>query len=126
MRKFRALPGSKIIASEETNDAIFAADLDDDFDEDSIGENIDDIADSVEELQDDMEDVEEDSVDIEIDNNIDGHYIAECSSCHGIFISPVVETDQDIECISGVCPLCNKHSDQELKWVVKDRERSAE
>lgn len=121
MRKFKALPGQKIVAADD----ILAADFDDEeVDEEALGETIDDIADSVEDVQDELDDVEEDSVEIELDNNIDGHYIAECSSCHQVFISPVLESDVDIETLSGVCPLCGKHSDQELKWVIRSREKS--
>lgn len=65
------------------------------------------------------DDVEEDDVDIEIENNIDNHFIAECDSCHGIFISALVETDQEVEMISGTCPICGKDTDQYLKWIIK-------
>lgn len=84
-----------------------------------IAETIDDISDSVDDIQDTIEDIEEDDVDIEVDNNIANHYIAECDSCHGIFISALAESDQEIEKISGVCPLCDKETDQYLKWIVK-------
>lgn len=69
---------------------------------------------------DNIDDIEEDNVDIETDNNIANHYIAECDSCHGVFISAVTESDQIIDHISGVCPLCEKESDQLLKWIVRD------
>ena len=90
-------------------------------DGDDIRETIDDLADSVGEVQDVVEDVEEDNPDIEVDNNIANHFIAECDNCHGIFISPMVETDQDVKSVTGICPLCDKESDQILKWIIKKR-----
>lgn len=108
--------------------AIMAADDDDFFvddsegvlyEDDSISDNIDDLADQVDDLQDAVTEDPEDDVSIEIDNNIVDHYIAECDRCHGIFISAMVESDQKVEKISGTCPLCEKESDQYLKWVVK-------
>ena len=109
--------------------AIMAADDDDFFvddsegilyeDDDSVSDNIDDLADKVDDLQDAVTEDPEDDVSIEIDNNIVDHYIAECDRCHGIFISAMIESDQKVEKISGKCPLCEKESDQYLKWVVK-------
>ena len=100
---------------------------------DSIGDMIDDFQvqddfqDDTEEVIDDSEeetveddDVEQDDADIEIENNIANHYIAECDSCHGVFISALVETDQDVEMISGTCPLCGKDTDQYLKWIIRE------
>ena len=89
-------------------------------DEDSLSDQLDDIADNVEDIQDQVDEVEEDDIDIDIDNNISGHYIAECDKCHGIFISSVILSDQLLEKVTGTCPLCDKESDQYLKWVVKD------
>ena len=89
---------------------------DEDYD---ITETIDDISDSVEDIQDTIEEIEEDDVNIELDNNISNHYIAECDSCHGVFISALVESDQDVESISGTCPLCDKETEQKLKWIIK-------
>ena len=89
------------------------------FDDYDVAEDIDDLADSVDELQDTVEEVDEDGVDIEIDNNIANHYIAECDLCHGIFISAMVETDQKVNSVTGICPLCDKESDQQLKWLIK-------
>lgn len=85
-----------------------------------IGETIDDLADDVEDIQDTINDIQEDDVDIELDNNISNHYIAECDNCHGIFISALAESDQEVEKISGICPLCDKETDQYLKWVIKE------
>jgi hypothetical protein len=90
-------------------------------DGEDIRETIDDLADSVGEVQDVVEEVSEDSPDIEVDNNIANHFIAECDSCHGIFISAMVETDQDVKSVTGICPLCDKESDQVLKWIIKKR-----
>ena len=90
-------------------------------DGDDIRETIDDLADSVGEVQDVVEEVSEDNPDIEVDNNIANHFIAECDSCHGIFISAMVETDQDVKSVTGICPLCDKESDQVLKWIIKKR-----
>lgn len=124
--------GSKVFASSQP---IYAADedenegftLDDDdagFDEEmeddeSMEDTLDGISDDIEDLQDDIDDIQEDDVSISTDNNIEGHYIAECDRCHGIFISAVTESDQELESIKGVCPLCDKESEQFLKWVIK-------
>lgn len=90
-------------------------------DADDIRETIDDLADSVGDVQDVVEEVEEDDVDIEIDNNIANHFIAECDRCHGVFISAMVETDQDVKSVTGICPLCDKETEQVLKWIIKER-----
>lgn len=109
--------------------SIMAADadgfIDDDdiFDEgadEAVGDSLDNIQDTVEDIQDTVEDIQEDDTSIEVDNNISNHYIAECDKCKGIFISAVIQSDQQVEKISGVCPLCEKDSEQYLKWVVKD------
>ncbi len=86
--------------------------------ENDFVETFDDLEDTVDEVQDQLEDVEEDTVDIELDNNIDGHCIAECDNCHGVFISAVIESDQEIKTITGICPLCDKETEQELKWGI--------
>ena len=67
-----------------------------------------------------IDDIQEDDPTIEIDNNISGHYIAECERCHGIFISSVSVSDQDIDSISGICPLCDHETTQWLNWIVED------
>lgn len=92
----------------------------DDVDDDSIMDAIDDVADNVEELQDTIDDLEEDDVDIAMNNNIADHFIAECNRCNGVFISAVVDSDQQIDHVTGVCPLCGKETDQYLKWIIKD------
>lgn len=72
-------------------------------------------------LDEDMgEDGQQDGSTIDVDNNITNHLIAECQNCHGIFISAMLASDQIIESISGVCPLCSKETEQFLKWIVKD------
>lgn len=86
----------------------------------SIADTIDDLADDVEDIQDSINDYEEDDIDIELDNNIANHYIAECDVCHGVFISALSESDQEVDKISGICPLCDKESDQYLKWLIKE------
>lgn len=103
---------------------IYAADEDDFGDEDfgyddSVEDTLDDMADNIEDMQEDIEDIQEDDPDIDVDNNIEGHYIAECDRCHGVFISAMLESDQPVEKITGTCPLCGKESDQLLKWVVQ-------
>lgn len=97
----------------------FADDFDDIDDADGIMDAIDNVADNVEELQDTIDDVKEDEVEIAINNNIADHFIAECDRCNGIFISAVVDSDQVIDHVSGVCPLCGKETDQYLKWIIK-------
>lgn len=94
----------------------------DDFSDsfDSFNDNIDDLSDQIDELQDSIDDIEPDSPNIELDNNIANHYIAECDLCQGVFISAMVESDQAVESISGICPLCEKQSEQYLKWIIKD------
>lgn len=88
-------------------------------DEDTFDDNLDDMADAIDDMQDQLDEVQEDDVDIEIDNNVEGHLIAECDKCHGIFISAMMESDQEVDKISGICPLCDKESDQYFKWVIK-------
>ena len=108
---------SRIVADDEAEDTAFESD--DNYD---ISETIDDLSDSVDDIQDslDEDDMNEDSPDIELDNNIANHFIAECDSCHGIFISALIESDQEVEKISGICPICSQESDQYLKWIVKE------
>lgn len=100
-----------------------AAEFDDEFDDieddEAISDAVDDVQENIEDLQDMVDDVEEDGVEIAVNNNIADHFIAECSGCNGVFISAVVDSDQEIEFVSGVCPLCGKETDQYLKWVIK-------
>lgn len=104
---------------------IYAADDDEDIDmledsEDNIDDQLDQIADNIEDIQDTVDDVEEDDVSIDTENNIANHYIAECDNCHGVFITAVLQSDQEIEKISGICPICEKETDQYLNWVIKE------
>ena len=77
-------------------------------DQDGFDDQLDEMADSIEDMQDTLDEVTEDDVDIEIDNNLEGHLIAECDKCHGIFISAMVESDQDVEKITGICRFVKK------------------
>lgn len=87
---------------------------------DDIEDSLDDIQDTVEDMQEDIEDIQEDDVTIDTENNIAGHYIAECDNCKGVFISAVIESDQDVESITGECPICGKNTAQYLKWIIKE------
>lgn len=116
------LSSKKIYAADEETEEDFGTDdfsveTDNDYD---IADTIDDLADDVDDIQDSLEDVDEDDVDIELDNNIANHFVAECDRCHGIFISALIESDQDVEKITGTCPLCDKETDQYLKWIIKE------
>lgn len=89
-------------------------------DDDSITDTLNDMSEQLDALQDDITDPSnEDDINIDINNNIDNHYIAECEKCHGIFISSLIASDQQVESIHGVCPRCDKESDQYLKWIVE-------
>lgn len=102
-----------VVSEDDEDDAILVED------DDTLTDTLEDMSDKIDDIQDAVDDIDEDTVDIETDNNIDNHYIAECDKCHGVFISAVIESDQDIEKVSGVCPLCEAETDQYLKWVVK-------
>jgi len=65
-------------------------------------------------------DIQEDDPEIDVDNNIVNHLIAECENCKGIFISAMIDSEQDVQSINGICPLCNKDTTQTLKWIIKD------
>lgn len=95
-------------------------DFDDVDDGDTLLDALDDVADNVEDLQDAVDDMAEDKVEIAVNNNIADHFIAECDACNGIFISAVVDSDQQIDHVSGICPLCGKETDQLLKWIIRD------
>ena len=109
---------TRIMAAEEDDQGFEDFDMLPD-DDDAIDDTLEGIADDIEDMQDTLDDIQEDDVNIDVDNNIENHYIAECDKCHGIFISAMIESDQAVEKISGVCPLCEKESDQYLKWVIK-------
>lgn len=126
--KMRPVKGSTNRVNTKRN--VFAADEDEDMfnpgasdgllDDGDFNDTLDDVADTVSDIQDVVEEIDEDDVDIEVDNNITNHYIAECDTCHGVFVSAMIRSDQIVEKISGVCPLCEKQSDQYLKWVIQD------
>ena len=118
----------KIYAAEDDDrnfDMFDGAGMDEDAsdtseDSDDIKTDLDNLSDDLDHIKDLIEDdiMSEDPSSIAIDNNIEQHYIAECEECKGIFISAVVKSDQKIDKISGVCPLCEKTTDQYLKWVI--------
>lgn len=112
-------PTRYVKAADEDVDEMDDYELDEDMDDDGIADAIDDMADNVEDLQDTVDEMKEDESEIEIDNNIADHYIAECDRCKGIFISAVVDSDQVIDHVTGVCPLCGRETDQSLKWVIR-------
>lgn len=93
---------------------------DEDEEMDGLLDAVDDVADNVEDIQDTIDDTEEDRVDIAINNNIANHYIAECQFCQNVFISAVEVTQDAVDSVHGVCPICREESDQLLKWVIKD------
>lgn len=67
----------------------------------------------------DENEIDQDTDNIEVENNIENHFIMECTRCQGIFISALVESDQEVDSIRGICPLCNHESDQVAKWIVR-------
>ena len=89
-------------------------------DYDTISDDVEELQDKMDDLQDQVEEIDMDDPNLDIENNISDHYIAECDSCHGIFISSVMQSDQDIDSISGICPICQKETTQYLNWVIKD------
>ena len=110
--KTNVQPKTKVYAAESDNvfddlDGFEGADLD--------GEE------NAAEVAEDMgEDGQQDGSTIDVENNITNHLIAECQNCHGIFISAMIASDQAVESINGVCPLCNKDTEQSLLWIIKD------
>lgn len=109
-----------IFAAEDDNDMT----IDDEFDD--FGEPDIDSDEGIEdaEIEEPVEplDVQEDDSNVEIYNNISNHYIVECENCHGIFISALTESDQEVEGIKGICPLCEKETTQYAKWIVRELE----
>lgn len=91
-----------------------------DDEEKDLDDSLDNISDKLDEINDGLDKYQQDDPDIDVDNNIGDHYIAECEHCHGIFITAVTESDQQVEKITGKCPLCDTDCDQYLKWVIKD------
>lgn len=113
----RSIAASQYIRAAEEDEEFAGMDVDD---AEGVMDALDDVADGVEEIQDGIDDMEDDSVDIALNNNIANHYIAECDKCQGIFISAVIESDQQIDHVSGICPMCGKETDQYLKWVIRE------
>ena len=116
----KEIRAKSILAADEEFDDFDEFDMDDEGDADGLMDAVDDVADQVEDIQDTVEEESEDAVAINVNNNISNHFIAECDKCHGVFISAVIGSDQQIDHVSGTCPLCNKESDQYLKWIIKD------
>ena len=94
--------------------------LEDETDNDSLEDSIEDMSDTLDDMNDALNDLEEDPIDIETHNDIENHMIAECEKCHGVFITSIIESDQEIEKVSGKCPLCDEECDQYIKWVIKE------
>ena len=117
LRRVVAAEGDEDYGDSGFGEEEFGAPIDDDLEE-----NVDDLADNVEDVQDLFDDVEEDDVNLEIDANIANHYIVQCDGCHDIFISALAESDQIIEKVSGVCPICEKDTDQYVKFIVRELE----
>ena len=105
--------------------SVTAADGFEDDSENNFDDQLDDMADNIEDMQDTLDEVTEDDPSIQVDNNITDHYIAECEKCHGVFISAVTESDQEVQSVTGICPLCGKESEQLLKWIVRDANEGA-
>lgn len=101
---------------------VYAADSDNVFDDldGFVGAALDGEENAAEVAEDMGEDGQQDGSTIEVENNITNHLIAECQNCHGIFISAMIASDQPVESINGVCPLCNKDTEQSLLWIIKD------
>ena len=126
MKRFSVSPGSKarrITAAEEDelspriDDNYDIEDID--IDNDGFSDKLDDVVDTVEDIQNtvDSEDVEED-ISIDLENNIANHYIAECEKCKGVFISATIRSDQNVNSVTGECPLCGEETEQFLKWYI--------
>lgn len=122
---YRADNRRRVVAADEDNE-VFGPGIGEVEDDVDFHDTLDDVADTVSDIQDVVEEIDEDDVDIEVDNNITNHYIAECDACHQVFISAMIMSDQVVEKISGVCPLCEKESDQYLKWIIKDAKATTE
>lgn len=105
--------------------SVTAADGFEDDSENNFDDQLDDMADNIDDMQDTLDEVTEDDPSIQVDNNITDHYIAECEKCHGVFISAVTESDQEVQSVTGVCPVCGKESEQLLKWIVRDANEGA-
>lgn len=109
-----------ITAADNVFDEDFGAEDAFTSDDEALGDQIDDMQDAVEDIQDAVEDIQEEGTSIDIDNNIVNHLIAECENCKGVFISAMIASDQEVDSINGICPLCNKDTVQKLKWIIKE------
>lgn len=121
--KQKVTASTRIVAAEE-DDYNEPAPMDfDDLDDDTEGlaDTVEDVSDTVDDIKDSLDDNEdkEDDINIDIENNISGHYIAECEKCKGIFISATVKSDQEVTSVTGECPLCGEETTQYLKWVIE-------
>jgi len=111
---------AKTAITEKKN--VFAADNVFGDEADFSGPDLENDTDTVEEevVEEDMgEDGQQDGSTIDIDNNIFDHLIAECQNCHGIFISAMIASDQAVESVNGVCPLCSKETEQFFIGIIK-------
>lgn len=90
--------------------------------QDDVTDAVDELTDAVNDIQEDLEDIQEDAPAIQTENNIEGHMIAECDKCYGIFISAMIKSDQKVDSIKGVCPLCGKESTQKFNWFISKLE----
>lgn len=111
---------AKTAITEKKN--VFAADNVFGDEADFGGPDLENDTDTVEEeiVEEDMgEDGQQDGSTIDIDNNIFDHLIAECQNCHGIFISAMIASDQAVESVNGVCPLCSKETEQFFIGIIK-------
>lgn len=119
LNKSKSVKSARIVAAEE--DVVDDEFVDDVIDDASgLDDRLDDIQDTVENMQDDIDDIQEDDTLLEVDNNIADHYICECERCHGIFISALIESEQQVDHVSGICPLCDEETDQYIKWIIRD------
>lgn len=111
----------RIVAAEDDMfDDMGEDDVDEIEEEVDIEQTLDDLSETIATIKDTLTAYEEDLPDIEVENNITDHYIAECDNCHGVFITAIEDTGTEINDISGICPLCDEESLQELKWVIRD------
>lgn len=118
--------GDIMTAEEDDSDMSGMTDMTDASMSDSgdMQDAVDDLTDAVNDIQDDLEDIQEDNPNIQTENNIESHLIAECDACSGIFISAMIKSDQKVDSVKGVCPLCGKESTQHFKWFISKLEYS--
>lgn len=119
MKITRKAVKSSVMAAEDDFEESSIFDVPEDMEEESDDADIEESDDSDDDA-DIHEDFEEDDVAIDVDNNIVNHLIAECDNCRGIFISAMIASEQEVDSIKGICPLCNKETTQSLKWIIKE------